>query len=399
MLHRLFALFERKWRSSPVCFILFQTIFVFSLLSQFGLFFLSLTRLMVVLHPLYSSFKRTSFVQKRLIEIFLSSLFLSFMISVPTTLSFPEVPISLCLPFVDPTGTFILIRIITYFVAITQAASCLSILVMHIYLVKYVQIAPKLGPKSQGYSHGHKKHVNRILQLFILTLSNLLCWLPGNTIFLVVAFFNSYPLDLITWTAVTITPLNSLINPLVFFCVNVKKHFDFNWLRTEKMTVWEIQMVNTWQPLASLTDLFLPNRLKLREAVWAHRRLHFLIPQAVNFAVVCMSFTECWTAVLMTEALTLPFDFWQCKFLVLFSSRHWLHCGESPAGAILTSSCAQFEQNQTPFLWACLQSETVCMVWRNQLEKMKLSDINCQIFAFNRNILGVCSLVLCLSEE
>ncbi len=193
----MFSLGEQNWRSCPVCFMLFQIVFLFSLLNQFGLLFLSLARLMVVLHPVDSRFKRTSFVWKSLFYGFVGSLLMTSSISFLKMFTVQELPTSLCLPFVDPTGLLTIIRIVTYFVGITQSTSSVSILVMHVYLVSQVQNIANFSYKSCRRSHDHTKHINRVIQLFILTISNLLSWLPANIIFLALSFLDSYSLDLI----------------------------------------------------------------------------------------------------------------------------------------------------------------------------------------------------------
>ena len=108
-----FIVKEEICRSGAVCFIAFGVSFWFSILIQLVLIFLSLSRLMIVFYPIYTIFKITNFVKK--------SLFLTYLISFCTSLSFTVLlkcnykilTFSLCLPFIDPTNSITMIKVIT----------------------------------------------------------------------------------------------------------------------------------------------------------------------------------------------------------------------------------------------------------------------------------------------
>ena len=69
-----FVVKEITWRGSVSCFLTLGIILFFSVLSPTFITFMSLSRLMVVLHPLHSKFKNINFIKKL---FFLLSLFLS----------------------------------------------------------------------------------------------------------------------------------------------------------------------------------------------------------------------------------------------------------------------------------------------------------------------------------
>ena len=54
-----------------------------------------------------------------------------------------NLPISLCLPFVDPTDSIVMIKVITWFVAITQTATSVVIMIMHLLLVQKLKESQK----------------------------------------------------------------------------------------------------------------------------------------------------------------------------------------------------------------------------------------------------------------
>ena len=59
-----FLVKEELWRSGPICFTAFMFILWFTILTQCFLIFLSLSRLMVVIHPINTKFKRAGFACK-----------------------------------------------------------------------------------------------------------------------------------------------------------------------------------------------------------------------------------------------------------------------------------------------------------------------------------------------
>ena len=62
-----------------------------------------------------------------------------------------------------------------------------------------------------------------IIQVITITVSNILCWFPANGIYIAAMFPSTYPINLIIWTTLIGIPLNSVINPIIFFVTTVQK--------------------------------------------------------------------------------------------------------------------------------------------------------------------------------
>ena len=65
---------------------------------------------------------------------------------------------------------------------------------------------------------------NLIAQVVIVTFSNLMCWIPSNIIYISTSFMSKYQTDLLIWTTKAVTPINSMINPLVFVVSTMKMY-------------------------------------------------------------------------------------------------------------------------------------------------------------------------------
>ena len=111
----------------------------FNIASPFLLGFLSLSRLMVVLYPLNTKFKSTKFAITRVFFLLVTAFVISLIITVTMFILYGTVPLSLCSPFVDPTDSILLIKIITWFIVIIQFVFCVKILFVHNKLIQQLR--------------------------------------------------------------------------------------------------------------------------------------------------------------------------------------------------------------------------------------------------------------------
>ena len=124
---------EASWRSGFFCLTVFCIVIWFTMLSELGLLFMSLSRLMVTIYPLNTKFKETLYVIKSICIIFSFSLISSISITIIFKYMEEKSTTSLCLPFVDPTNSQLLIKLITWFTVTTQLATSIGIMIMHIH--------------------------------------------------------------------------------------------------------------------------------------------------------------------------------------------------------------------------------------------------------------------------
>ncbi len=205
---------DKSWRTSHTCFIAFGTLLWFSVGNQLLLIFLSLSRLMVVAKPIGSDFKRTKFVAKALLSCLIISLAFSMLLSCVMKFHFHKIPHNLCVPFTDPTKSFIILTIVTWFLVLSQMLSTLSVPIMHILLV-YFLLKSQRAIHTASSSPPPRSNSGLILQLSLLSLSTLLCWIPANIVNLLTMFLPQYPPGLIFWAVIGIMPLNSLLIPAI----------------------------------------------------------------------------------------------------------------------------------------------------------------------------------------
>ena len=219
-----FILNDVKWRSGPICFLAFGILLYFTVVNQLVLILLALSRLLIVINPLHTRFKNIKYAFGHAIAIYIMS---SLFIAVPLlSLMLKEevVPTNLCLPFTDPTSSIFTIKVLVWSVIFSQCFTSIVITVFHIILFKILhENQNKLGIKTKKES----SHISLLIQLIVVTFSNVLCWFPANTIYIITMVSPVYPIDLVIWMTVFVVPLNSIINPFVFISTNLRKFLKF----------------------------------------------------------------------------------------------------------------------------------------------------------------------------
>ena len=173
---------------------------------------------MIVLKPITTLSKKSAFVVKWFIYTWISLSLVSIAVSLVIKFTFQKLPLGLCLPFVDPTNSLIIFKLITWTTALLQIIASCSIIIMYAQLIRSQRKSKEILNISKI-----KSDTNMIIQIIIITSSNILCWIPSSAIYLSSLFMSQYPTAMVVWTTVAVMPLNSIINPIVFLVCKFKK--------------------------------------------------------------------------------------------------------------------------------------------------------------------------------
>ena len=203
---------EMKWRSSFMCFLSFSLALNFSLLSPLSLSFLSVQRCLVIVFPLNAKYKNKQFAVKWLTGIFTVSIVLVVVMCVLMKYLEIIIPLTTCTPFVDPTNSIHLIKIITCLVVILQFGATFMV------FIAYSVMIISLQKSDDSILKPNLKKANSMVmfQIITLTVSNIICWIPSGIIYLTSTFSDKYLINIAIWTPIVLTPINSIINPIVF---------------------------------------------------------------------------------------------------------------------------------------------------------------------------------------
>ena len=216
LLKDIYLINEDLWKSHSFCFTGLCIIVWFTVSAQLILLYMSTSRLLGVMYPIKTKNRswKSVFYHINIIQI------ISFSTSLGVTFIFQftekQVPTTLCLPFVDPSGSSILTKVSSWVIIISQSISAIIIAILNAILVKEVTKSKKSLKRGK-----HDANFKMILYLIITTTSNIICWFPVNFLYLSVMFLPTYPIELIILTIGLDMPVNSIINPCVLIVTNL----------------------------------------------------------------------------------------------------------------------------------------------------------------------------------
>ena len=203
-----YVLYDEDWRASYFCFGLGFLFLFASLYSMFLSTLITISRLVAVTLPFNSHFKRLKIAKRYLVAGGICSL--SFCITV--TLSYlvieekSTMPFSNCL-FLGGNFNSSTLKTSTITLAVMQVIVLLSIFTMYIIIVNNNN-----KPLTFQKANIQKMKERAILLIF----SNTICWLPSSAILITSVTMETYPVALLTWYAVVISPINPITNPILF---------------------------------------------------------------------------------------------------------------------------------------------------------------------------------------
>ena len=214
-----FGFYQNQWRSSAMCFVGFTLAFNFSLVSPILVCFIALVRLLVVLFPMHTTFKKTEFVRKCIFVITVTCFVVAISITSIMKSVYKEIPLGLCSPFVDPTKSNLLLTIISFLVIIYQFVAVIFVSVVHCMILMIVQKSKKAVSRKITKK---QTNISIFIQLTIMTLACLLSWIPSGLVYLSTWFLDKYSIDTIIWTAIVVTPIELIVHSLVFIITSLR---------------------------------------------------------------------------------------------------------------------------------------------------------------------------------
>ncbi len=216
----MFVLLEKLWRSSALCFVTFANVLCFNMSSPLFLIFLAVSRLILVISPIATKFKETKFVLRSVAALFSVCGFVTICMTIATWALTDNALTWFCSPFVDFTNSVLILQILTWFISLLQLASTVCIIVFYIAMVKFLKQSQKAIQQSVSQT---QSHTSLFVQLIIVSISNIICWLSCDVIYIVVMFLENYSTEMFMWVTVALTPINSIVNPSVFIFTTIRK--------------------------------------------------------------------------------------------------------------------------------------------------------------------------------
>ena len=215
-----FALWEMGWRYHGLCYTALAFSLIFSLSSPMYLTLLSVSRIMVIMSPFRTAFKRRTFIAKCLISIGLLVFVMGMFLVLLCITKGAGISTSLCTVFGGYRKTLGVLEFIAILQSVVQISG--SVVIFSVYILLFCQLR-KSGTLVDQAKHNETANKSLVVQLIVLTSSNIVCWLPSSVVYLYSVFSSEYSMSLLIWTTITITPINSVINPAVLIVGTLRK--------------------------------------------------------------------------------------------------------------------------------------------------------------------------------
>ena len=207
-----FVFREGEWKSVVLCFISCGINIHFVLTAAFLQILLSCVRYLVVTSPFDTTFKRNEFIFKVILIGYSSSWLFASLITILFWLINGSLPTVYCSPFFDPSKTFSLVEYLTFVIIGIHFFAFSFNFVIHIKLVMTV-----MNSEGKHVRTNSKQQDSRSLnvQILCITCSHMLCWISDMVFYVTIYFMEKYPMEIMLWKFVCISPLNSILIPII----------------------------------------------------------------------------------------------------------------------------------------------------------------------------------------
>ena len=182
---------------------------------------MTLARLLVVIDPYQSKFPVSSLRFKSLLSGIISILFMSVLLtSLMMHLSETKLlPNGLCNIFYDPMGHTVY-KVSAIVLSFLQLITCFGVICMYSIIYNRTRATASFTEHIGRVENLLQKKI--IFQIVLITVSNITCWVPSGTIYIFSTFKYKFPIDILLYTTIYITPVNSIINPVLITFVKTK---------------------------------------------------------------------------------------------------------------------------------------------------------------------------------
>ncbi len=209
-----FVEYEATWRASSACFILNSVWSFHSSTAPALVFYLSLSRLFVVKFPIETKFKQLSFCQRCVLVILLICFCFAVFVLIHSWFFHRIIPNVLCFPFIDPTHSYSMVKILAFFSGCFQMSICLLVLVTNVQLVVILRKRQRKIKRHCSKVYRGKTIQN---QLAVLSITNIICYFTSNTIFLSSHFVEEFSMDMTALTLALCETTNMVVTNCIYF--------------------------------------------------------------------------------------------------------------------------------------------------------------------------------------
>ncbi len=208
--------YDITWRGSVMCHFASMLAIFANVLSMYTLGLLSLARLLVTISPLNSKITNPKTVKKILLCGSLIDGIGVFCLIIVIVLHEAIQPFPVCVIYGagDPLNATV-----TLLYGLLQILAVGFIIIVYsllgVALLKRAKRQRELQAHKTGAGVGRLSPVLMLRRTILVTLTNSLCWLPSAILLITSTHLQEYPISILFWVVLVISPINSLLNPFM----------------------------------------------------------------------------------------------------------------------------------------------------------------------------------------
>ncbi len=218
-----------EWRSGFLCNFVSNLSLFANLITMYSLILLAASRLCITINPLNTKVLSKKFILKVILLGMICSLsFVFIAISLQLAGSGGKMiqPVPLCIAYgTSLKGSSSITLVYGFF----QILAVFTIILIHIFLIISLKKIDRKNAKLHRDqiptdSSKNKASRNVLFQLIAVSTSNIVCWLPLSILLWSAVLSDQFPISLLFWVVLILTPINSCLNPCFLqFNVNLNK--------------------------------------------------------------------------------------------------------------------------------------------------------------------------------
>ncbi len=208
-----YIVYDILWREGLICNTVSAISLFSNVMSIYILGFLAVSRMLIIKFPFdKKGVNNPGFVMK---VLSFGSFFLSIFAIISTVVTNSGSDQGQALPLCVMYGVAgNIYTIITSIYGMIQLTAVILIPSIYIYVLQLLHSHDNLSMKDKsGRNTNFTKTV--LLKLLLVNISNIICWLPSCIVLLLSLILGRYPIQLLFWVVLVLSPVNSILNPII----------------------------------------------------------------------------------------------------------------------------------------------------------------------------------------
>ncbi len=216
-----FVVNEEMWKRCDACFALFALVTFYMLSYECLLAFMAMSKCMIVVKPIETSFKQQRFVVKCVAYLVVTIASISILLTVLVRQTVTKLPSVFCLPVLDGQNRTVSMEVVVWFICTHLLVGTVVIATVHCIMIHKLYSKTELSEEAKSLSD-QGKYIPLVIQACSTTVSEAVFSLTKISILVAVSYLTTLSEKVTLPLATTVIPGNSVVNSLLFLVFGVR---------------------------------------------------------------------------------------------------------------------------------------------------------------------------------